>query len=449
MLTLCAACFTLLWAQSAWAAGFYLPGRGVRPMGRAGSFVASGAGNLNSLWYNPANLAGFDGLTLTIDAALLDLSFEHQRAPRTMDNGEVRTYAGVAHDGGPQAIPQILVGGPTGFEGISWSVGGYTPYMSPARFPEDGAQRYVLIDNQGSFMGLLHAALSWQINDRARVGAGIQNFMANYRVVSLASGYVGMFGDPEDEDLDLLVEVTVQDLFSPTANMGAWFSILPGLEAAFALQLPVTIDDNEARARVRMPSHPAYDNATLTNDTLSIVMKMPLIARFGLRLVSERFDVELAAMYEGWSTLDEIVATPNDTYIEGVPGIGAIRLEPLVVPQQMRDTFTLSIGGDFQAGEQLKLRAGYAFDMGAVPDHRISVFIVDADKHMFALGASYAFESFELDFGAAYFLMADRTITNSEVRQINQSDEGGDLALVVGNGTYVSRYLVFGLGVNF
>ncbi len=440
---------TVLAADQAFAAGFYLPGRGVRPISRAGAYVTSGHKNLNSMWYNPANASGFEDFTLTIDAALISLSMEHQRAPRIMDDGTQRTYPAVHSDAPPQPIPQILLGGPTPYDDIYWSFGAYTPYMSPARFPETGPQRYVLVDNQGSLMGIIQAGLAWEINDRVRVGASLQNFMANYRVISTTSGYAGLFGDPEDPDLDTLIEVTTRDLFSISANFGAWFSLTPWLEASASLQLPSTIHDTDATAKVRMADHPAYDNAALDGDTMTIIMKLPLIARTGVRYVADKYDVEFAITYERWSTMDKIIASPNDASISGTPGLGAVTLQPFIIPQEMNDTFAFHLGGQYQLRPRFAVRAGYAFEMSAIPDNRISVFFVDGNKHLFGLGATYQFDAFELDLSLAYYNIANHNITNSDVRQINQSDFDGELTLIVGNGTYDASLLLFGVAVNF
>ncbi|MFU8803744.1 MAG: OmpP1/FadL family transporter, partial [Bradymonadaceae bacterium] len=193
--------FCLFWADQAVAGGFILPGRGVQPAGRGGALIAEHEGNLNSLWYNPANLALVDELTLSFDASMVYYNLEHQRAPRVMDNGDVRTYDAVSNEASPSVIPQILIGGPTGIDGLSWSAGFYTPYGGLMSFPEDGPQRYVIVDSAGSFMAYLHGAVGWQATDWLRVGAGIQNFMSNFKIVGVSSAYTGVFGDPEDEDL--------------------------------------------------------------------------------------------------------------------------------------------------------------------------------------------------------------------------------------------------------
>ena len=86
------ALLSVLVVSDAYAAGFFLPGRGVKPLGRGGAYVASSGQDLNALWYNPANLAGMEELQLTIDLSLIELGMEFTRAPRTTDNGDTVTF---------------------------------------------------------------------------------------------------------------------------------------------------------------------------------------------------------------------------------------------------------------------------------------------------------------------------------------------------------------------
>lgn len=440
-------CVSLM-AAEVFASGFYLPGRGVRPLGRAGAYVASGDGDLNSLWYNPANLSLSDGLTLTVDASAVDLSFDFHRAPRIEDDRRI-SYDPVSNSAPPELIPQIMIGGPTGVDKLSWAAGFYTPYMSSATFPENGPQRYTLIDNKGSLMAFLNAAVSYEISENIRVGAGFQNVIASFRLVSVTSGYTGPFGRPEDQDLDILTQIDLQDFFSPAGNVGMWVSLGPALEAAISAQTPVLIHDDDSKLDVRMPSHPAYDGARLSNDSVAAGFTLPAIVRVALRLVVDPVDVELAGVWEGWSVFDEISAKPNDVNVENVSGVGSIPVGPLTLPHNYRDTFSIRLGGDYRASQDLSLRAGYTFETGAVPDDHYSVFLPDSDKHMLAAGLSWNLDKWSLDAGTAYYFLADREITDSKMRQINPTDADDELATVVGNGDYSSRYFVFGLGANY
>lgn len=440
---------TLLPAAPVEAAGFYLPGRGVRPLGRAGAFVASGEGNLNSLWYNPANLTLSDGLKLTIDAGLINLNSDFTRAPRTDENGEQITYGKVSNESAPQASPQLLIGGPTGVDGLSWAAGFYAPYMSPVTYPESGSQRYTIISNSGSIMAFFHAALAYEVGDSFRIGAGFQNAIASFRLVSITSGYTGLHGRPEDSELDILSKVEMSDYFIPTGNLGVWVKLGEYVEAAMSVQGPVTVDDANAKLTVRMPSSPEFDNAELSNNTIGAKMQIPPVFRVGFRFVNDPIDIELTGVWEGWSSFDEIRATPKNTEVTGLPGIGSIPVGPLSIPQNAHDTYSLRLGGDYRVSTDLSLRAGLGYETSSIPDEYYSVFLPDADKYTLAAGLTWGFSDLEIDFGAAYYLYSDRTITNSKVRQINPTDTDQKLATIVGNGEYSASYLVLGLGVNY
>ena len=71
------------WSGSAFAAGLYFTDRGVRPMGRAGAFVA-GADDLGAIWYNPAGLADA-GTSVLLDASWLEFSIDYTRALRVVN----------------------------------------------------------------------------------------------------------------------------------------------------------------------------------------------------------------------------------------------------------------------------------------------------------------------------------------------------------------------------
>ena len=441
-------CFALVFcaAGDAFAAGFYLPGRGVRPLGRAGAMVASGNGDLNSLWYNPANLT-LDKFQLTVDLALIDLAFEHTRAPRTLDNGDVRTYDAVKNEAPLKTDPQLLLGGPLPFDGFSWAFGVYAPYLSGHTFPEDGAQRYVLVDNDPSLLLFLHLAVSWEINDSIRVGVGFQNVPAHFVLVNVASGYTGVFGDPEDEDLDILAEVVMDDFFAPSGNAGVWIRLSDSLSAGLSFQAPVVFSTKNAKLRVRLPSHPEFQFAETVGDQLAGSLKFPAVARFGVALTRPKFDVELAATYEGWSIAKEINAVPTGIQVENLPGIGTLPVGPLSVPLEWQDTFSVRLGSEIKVSEKAQVRAGYAFETSAIPDERYSVFLADGNKHLFAAGGTFQFtESFGMDAGLGYYFIPTRNITNSEWRQINPTDTEGKVTLVVGNGEYKQSYFAFGLG---
>ena len=433
--------------REAGAAGFFMPGRGVKPLGRGGAFVASSGGDLNSLWYNPAGLAGLDALTLTIDAALVDLSFDFARAPRaTQDNRGQVQFDPVSNDSAPKPNPQILMGGPLwAAQKLAWGFGLYAPYTNGVVFPEAGAQRYIMVDNSASILFFTQFSVAWQPFEALRVGASLQNVSAIFELVNVSSAYTGLYGDQEDRDLDTLSRATLTSMVNLTGNLGVWLQVMPGIEAGLSAQLPVSIKDEEGKLEIRLPENALFANSRVQGDTIEGGVDFPFMARFGLRLKRQKFDAEVAVVYENWSTLQGINVTPKDVAVTNVPGLGSIAVQPILFPLGYQDTYSLRLGGDAHLSELLTLRAGYIFETGAPPDAFYSVFLADADKHVFTLGTGLHLGSITLDASLAYYLMPQRVITTSQVKQINATDPGNRTTTVVGNGTYDQRYVIGGV----
>ena len=54
------------------------------------------------------------------------------------------------------------------------------------------------------------------------------------------------------------------------------------------------------------------------------------------------------------------------------------------------------------------MRLGHIFEQSAIPDEYYSVFLADARKNVFTLGATYKRPKWSLDAAFAYYLMQDR-----------------------------------------
>src|SRR5258706_9648625 len=150
------------------AAGLYFSDRGVRPMGRAGAFVA-GADDLGSIHYNPAGLADA-GNSFLIDFSWLRFSSDYTRQLRIVDaDGTVRivTSPKVTSSSPVIPIPTIAMSLRLDKEGKWTAAGGMlAPYVALANYPEsvDGQpspSRYALGSFSGSALAVGGGWLAW------------------------------------------------------------------------------------------------------------------------------------------------------------------------------------------------------------------------------------------------------------------------------------------------
>ncbi len=413
------------------AGGVAYPGRGVRALSVGGAFVA-GAEDGNALWYNPARLKD-TGLTLELSAVFLNATFSDP------------TGNSVSNEATPLANPTL---------GFIWSindhfavgVGAYAPYSAQHAFNEAGPQRYSLVRSDATTQLILAVGASAHFGP-LRVGASFQNVMSHLRQRTVLSGYTGLFGQPDDPELDILTELDLKDDFTPTGNFGGSFDLGP-VTLGLAVQLPFSVA-GDAKFRVRLGSSVFFDPITVEGDTVAFEVPFPLMVRGGARWqINPRWMVEAAINWEGWSVQDKLVLDPQGRIIlRNVPGIGDYQMRPLEVDRRMKDTLSFHLGSDFEVFPDLHARAGAYFENSSFPDETFTVAQLDDSKLGIALGASYSLNHFRIDLAASRVFQGTRTITNSEQRQVNPTNP--EQALVIGNGTHRSNLWIAGLGVTW
>ncbi len=287
------------------AGGYFLPDRGVRAISRGGAFVV-GADDLSSLWYNPALLLGRAGTFVHTDIALIDYSLRYSPLPGAKGSS---SSAAVENQAPPMVDPSIAFSTDLGLESFRFAIGVFAPYAGASRFRSDGAQRYATIQSQNlAFM--LEAAVAWQPLPGLRLGAGLVLFNMLLNETLAVSTFAGLFGAPEDPDLDALAQLQLQDLMVPTANIGIWFSpaaFLPslgGIELGFSV-MPGFHLSATGELRLRLPENDFYSGASMDPEVPSMKasLDLPWIVRAGAlyRGSQDRFNVELDFVWEGWS----------------------------------------------------------------------------------------------------------------------------------------------------
>ena len=191
-------------------------------------------------------------------------------------------------------------------------------HLEPAlgRYPEDGAQRYSLVDMSESLLLILELAVSYQVTPKLRVGAGLQNMIFQLASTMVFSGCPGQtLCAPEDPEMDALGKVTQLDLFNPSGVLGVQYDVARRVRAGLALQLPFFVA-GKGKFETVLPSSGFYDGATVVGDRADVSFTLPPILRAGVEAgLGARWKAELAASIEFWSMHDELAIEPRDVRI--------------------------------------------------------------------------------------------------------------------------------------
>lgn len=426
------------------AGGMFLPGRGTRALGRAGSFVA-GADDLEAVYYNPAGLADAFKPGGHV-SALLDMGLVFQRVDYTrVDSGGV-TRPEVRSDGQLMPLPFAGVGyHPDALGGrLSFAFAVFTPWTGLPRYPDDGPQRYSLVSLAGTAMAVAELAFAVRITPELYFGAGFQNLFLSLDNRTVLAGCTQLNCAPEDPRFDALTQVKAASWFTPSGNLGLTYAHRY-VRAAASLQLPYWVRAS-GTVRTRLPSDPQFDGAVVVGDGIDVRFNLPLVLRVGVEgRPAPWARVELGFDWERWSTQRSFEFAPRGVYIDHVLGVGRYDLRPMSLDRAMRDTFAVHLGGELSFFHRMfTVRAGYLYETSAVPDATLSVLTPDGDKHLLSLGGALQLGPVRLDLAYGHFFQPERVIATSRSLQLNPISPS--IAVAVGNGRYAVSTDVLSLG---
>ncbi len=479
--------------ETAHAAGLYQPGPGVKAIGRAGAVVA-GSNDGRSHWYNPANLANIKGTQFLLDITAVngDLSY----TPSNPAQIAPLSPATAVNDGGPfttfsleRTIPSMAISTDFSFAGqpglvLSGAV--YSPYAVDFQYEPVNPQRWAMIDSN-----LLQVnyglALAYRTSYGLRVGGEITLVQVKSQqrlAISSAPAPLGAF----QVGNDALSEISSDD-FTVSGVLGVGYE-LPVfekgspwlLDVAFSARLPVSsigegflasqvpgvgtdqlyfgyCDPSLSAAERDACIKEINDDATKGSNSapMTLQVDLPTILSTGVRFAHrEWFEVEFDFVWEQWSRLQQVTVVPEEGWSVFLPQDSGT--EPLAIPQIAdkrfyQNTYAFRLGGEGVAVPGImRVRAGVAYETGAIPDEWFNIGRFDRDKWIFGVGTTLTAAMFDFDLGFSYVLQQDFTVTNGRYEQINFIDTPATAPIdkrgqIVNNGDYSTSAWMLGLGV--
>lgn len=449
-------------AAPASAAGLYFSDRGVRPMGRAGAFVA-GADDLGAVWYNPAGLADA-GTSVLVDFAYLNYNTSYARQLQIADaEGTYHTVTSPTVNGTGLPLPI-----PT----LAWSLklnsrftiaGGFLePQVALASYPSTVAgqpspARYSLGSFGGSVLGILGGWVAWKPIEQLRIGAGLMAFTGELQanVTFSTCPTANLVCAMEQPDFDANSHIKVGPFLAPSANAGIIWAPWPFLRFGASGQLPMVVS-SQAQIQIQLPSNEVFDSAQVDGSSAHVNFTLPAIARFGIeaRPISA-LRIEATYVREFWSEEQNITAYPEGITISGITGLPpSVKVPTIIFPRNFKDSSSFRLGGEysFKVGSfTLDARAGVSYEESAVPVPYVSILSLDMNKVTTATGLGFHFaKHWRLDFTYAHFFCNSVYVAPSvaQIPHINPLNGNAPLEAVNG-GTYNTEADLIGLGANY
>lgn len=465
-------------ASTAPAAGLYYGDRGVRPLGRAGAFIAGGD-DLGAIAYNPAGLYEA-GSQILIDAGWLHFSSEYTRQALV-----TQTDPNTGQPIGTSLQTFGPVQGKTPFLPIptlafslkphpKWVValGVFAPYAALTSYPSPddfkgkptaeiaagSPQRYSLVTLDGSTLVVLAAGASFAPTNSFRLGLTAGVLTGKFDTTVAFSGCIPerFLCAQESPTWDVMTRLDVGPIVSPYGSVGAIWIPHPNWRVGLSSQLPVYIRSH-ATVNTRLPATPIFEKASQQGEDARVAFDLPWNVKIGVE--TRRIDnlrVELGGAFERWSMHDSIRMTPDNIALNDV----ALLPKQLYIPaisleRHFQDSASVRLGGEYSFAVKdipFMARAGVSYESSAIPKEHLSVLTLDAGKVTTALGASVTLGKLRIDATYAHIFAFDTTVDPREARITQVSPVEANPAKTpdyINGGGYSQRADVVGLGIAY
>ncbi|EKO3653649.1 outer membrane protein transport protein [Vibrio metschnikovii] len=358
--------------QQAMAAGFQLNAQSATGLGRAFAGDAVIADNAAVMSRNPAAMALFDKMELS-------LGFEAIMTDIKVKNATYKTHVGPAAGleqnadyndaGGTSIAPNIHLVVPVN-EQFAWGVNAYSNFGTRTDFGsnyaggEYGGETEILSANFG-------ISGSYRIDSQWSIGAGLDLIYGQGTLQrSLSSGLGGTN----------VIDIDKADGFGVGFNVGTVYELDENNRFGLSYRYSPTITAKDGDKEVKLP--------------------LPDMAEFSgyHRIDNTAFAVHYSVQYIGWSAFDKLEFKNQSIDVK---------------PYEWKDGWHYSIGGTYFLNRDWTLRAGYMYDTSA-QDKITSVSVPDSDRQWLSAGFTYQIDDkSNFDFGFTYLMGKDVQVNES------------------------------------
>ncbi|MEF1308849.1 outer membrane protein transport protein [Vibrio mytili] len=350
------------------AAGFQLNAQSATGIGRAFAGDAVIADNASVMARNPAAMALFDKMELSVGFETITSLIEVKDASYTNIMGQSQSVADTDDVGDTAVAPNIHLIVPVN-DKFAWGVNAYSNFGTKTEFSDNYVAREYggLTDVKSANFGL---AGSYRLNDQWSFGAGVD--------VIYGKGTMKR----ENALVGTLIDVDAADGWAVGFNAGTVFELDANNRFGFAYHYSPEMEAKDDKGQ-------------------KITLPLPDIAEFsGFHKIEDtQFAVHYSIQYIGWKDFDKI----EFSNLKGSPLIGSSYDKQY----QWQDGWHYSIGGTYYLNNNWTLRAGYMYDTSA-QDKLTSISVPDSDRQWFSTGFTYNIDNeSNVDFGFTYLLGKD------------------------------------------
>ncbi|MDO6566994.1 outer membrane protein transport protein [Alteromonas sp. 1_MG-2023] len=361
-------------SSSVLAAGFQVNEHSANGFGRAMAGQAATPENASILATNPAAITEFDTAQFSGQISFIDPNIDIRGSmettvgdatiPQDVNENDIATTA---------LVPSFFYTSPIN-DKFSWGVGAFTNYGLATDYSE-GFNALHFADDAEVTSFTLNPVVAYKVSDTLSLGFGLNITYAEAEIgTSIPQAFGTLLGN---EALGNLTVIKMQgDDVGYGYNLGALWKPTETTKLALSYRSETKLNlegEIESDLGVLIPAV-----AELYNQDGSLDLDFSAITEIAVdQKVDDKVSLQASIVLTQWSSFDEL----NAELVSGD--------DLLLKEEDFEDSLRVSIGGTYLYNDKLTLRAGYAFDEGAVSFEHRSLSIPDTDRQWYTVGATY------------------------------------------------------------
>lgn len=394
------ALLAVAFSGAASASGFALWEQNASGLGNAFAGSAAVADNASTIYFNPAGMTRLQAREFSLGANIITTSFQFQN-----DGSRVGAFqlAGDGGDGGGtsfvpngylswQVAPDWYVG-----LGIGAPYGNVVEYDAPWKGSAHSNSFEIKTYN-------INPSVAWRANEWLSLGAGVswQRITANYK----SAVGIGGLTPAQTAAIAASTKEFDADDDSWNWNIGALFTVAPQtrIGVSYRSKTKYTLDGNISVTGPSAAINLAGSSGAKTDVDLPDLFILSIAQGIG-----DQWEILGDVSWMGWSSVKELDIVRTSPSLTSPAGSTAQILET-----RFKDTWRFALGANYKMRQDIKFRAGIAYDNSPVPndEYRITS-LPDNDRTWLTAGVQWKpTPTSALDFGAAYIWVKETLINN-------------------------------------
>lgn len=370
-------------ADSAMAAGFYLNEHSANGLGRAFAGQAAVAENATVLYSNPAAITAFDKENLSLFVSYVDPGIDSTGEVTLTNQGQTMTLdASQETVAGSAIIPAAFYVAPI-TDKLSAGYGLFSNYGLASDY-DDNFNALHFSDRAEIKSVNFNSAIAYKVSNELSLGLGFNVVHSEAELGTTVPGVISQAVGGIVPAGAKIAQVKGDD-WSFGWNLGVHWSPIESTQVGFSYRSEVDLT---------LSGEMKSDVVAAYNQDGSVDIDLPAVAELAVNHdLNEQLSIQASINWFGWSSFDVLEANLENG------------LDVLLKEENFKNARKYSVGATYVLDNTWTVRAGFAFDEGAVSDEHRSLSIPDTDRRWFSAGTTYTLnESLTLDAGVVKVL---------------------------------------------